>query len=162
MLRLVKLTRDNIKPFDLINTISSNENEFKNTAFGLSFNDFKKWLIQQDDWSYGKNLPYGYVPQIIYWLYDDDIPIGIGKIRLKLTDESRENGGNIGYAIGRDYRGKGHGTQFIKLLIMEANKLGIDEILFTVEKYNPTSKHVIEKAGGRVIKENNKRWYLTF
>lgn len=162
MNHLVKLTQNNIVPFDLTQTILSNENEFKNEAYGLNIETFKKWLLQQSNWANGINLPNGYVPQVIYWFYVDNLPVGMGKIRLKLTESSLNIGGNIGYAIGKPYRGKGYGTIFLKLLIEEAKRIGVNDILLTVEKYNPASKHAIEKAGGILVKENKERWFFTF
>lgn len=80
--KLIKLTIDNYEPFSIINDIKENENEFKKSAYGLSFDEFKDWLIVQDKWSKGEDMPNGYVPQNIYWFYIDDEPIGMGKIRL--------------------------------------------------------------------------------
>lgn len=153
---------DNSLIYEMLQRIGKCENEFKNTANGLPYDQFKNWLKQQDDWSKGQNLPAGYVPQSIYWLYCDDIPVGIGKIRHSLNDNSRLVGGNIGYAIDPLYRGRGYATQLLSLLIKKAKELEIQELLLTVEKYNPASKRVIEKAGGIMIKETIERWYFSF
>lgn len=160
---LVKLNiHDDINIYHMLQRIGSNENEFKNTAHGLNYDEFKSWLIKQDDWSKGQNLPEGYVAQTIYWLYDGKVPVGIGKIRHELNDHSRLIGGNIGYAIDPDYRGRGYATILLRYLIIEARKLGIKEKLLSVEKYNPASRRVIEKNGGRMIGENENRWFFTF
>lgn len=71
---------DSIETYKMLQRIGENENEFKNTAHGLAEDEFKKWLVQQDEWSRGQNLPDGYVPQTIYWFYDNDQIVGIGKI----------------------------------------------------------------------------------
>lgn len=155
-------TNDGIDVYNMLQEIGANENEFKNTAYGLSFDEFKIWLHEQDDWSKGKSLPRGFVPQTVFWLYDGDSPVGIGKIRHKLNDHSREIGGNIGYAIASSCRGKGYATFLLSELIKAADALGIEEKLLTVEKVNPASKVVIEKNGGSVIKENDERWYFSF
>ena len=148
--------------YDMLQNINAEENEFKNTAYGLTYNEFKNWLKQQDDCSKGLNLPEGYVPQYIYWLMEEDVPIGIGKIRFELNNHSRLIGGNIGYAIALPFRGKGYATTFLKMLLDKADEIGVIEKLLTVEKYNPASKKVIEKNGGILIKENSDRWYFTF
>ena len=162
MYKLIKLSTDNYEPFSLMDEIGSNENEFKNTAHGMTIQQFKKWLMEQDNWANGKGLPNGYVPQLIYWFYCDGKPIGMGKIRLGLTADSRLIGGNVGYAIGESYRGRGYGTAFLKLLISEAKSLNLPEILLTVEKNNLASKRVVEKVGGKMIKETSERWYFSF
>lgn len=162
MYKLVKLKPNNLEPFSLINDINSNENEFKNTAFGKDLNQFKEWLVEQNNWSKGQGLPAGFVPQIIYWFYVDNVPVGMGKIRLRLNNDSREVGGNVGYAIGKPFRGKGYGTVFLSLLISKAKRLNILEIMLTVEKTNPISRHIVEKVGGQMVKETNERWYFSF
>lgn len=146
--------------FYMLKDIEINENEFTNPVKDMNFEEYKEWLILMDNWSKGKELKEGYVSQTIFWLFDDEIPVGIGKIRHKLTEASRAFGGNIGYAIAKKYRGKGYATIFLNKLIEEANKLNVHEKILTVEKYNNPSKRVIEKNGGIIIDENDKRWIL--
>lgn len=86
----------------------------------------------------------------------------MGKIRRRLTEYSRRIGGNIGYAISADYRGKGYGTELMRLLVKKADEMGVGEKLATVEIYNPASKRAIEKAGGKLVKETAERWYYEF
>lgn len=162
-LKLQKLKVDDSYPvYDMLQRIGPNENEFKNTANGLTFDEFKIWLMEQDAWSRGECLPEGYVPQTIFWLYDGDTPVGIGKIRHQLNERSRAIGGNIGYAIDPKQRGNGYATILLSRLVEQAEKMGIEEKLLSVEKYNPASKRVIEKCDGRLIKENNERWFFSF
>ena len=153
---------DGIAFYEMLQRIGKNENEFKNTANGLSLLEFSDWLAAQVNWSNGKNLPKGYVPQTVFWLLVNDFPVGIGKIRHRLNDNSRTKGGNIGYAIDPIHRGKGYATVLLGELIKQAKKMNIGELLLTVEKNNPASKRVIEKCGGRLLRENKYRWFFTF
>ena len=153
---------DSYEIFDMLKTISAEENAFTNPVYNMNFDQFKKWLEQQDQWSKNKNLPMGFVGQSLYWLFDANIPVGVGKIRYKLTPSSRKKGGNIGYAISSKYRGKGYGNEILKLLLKETKKLKIKEILLTVEKYNYASKKVIERNGGKLLDETDERWFFTF
>ena len=155
-------TSDGEKFYELLRHIGSNENDFTNPVHDMNYDEFKIWLKQQDDWSKGELLPEGYVPQICYWLMLDNIPVGFGKIRLGLTPQSRKEGGNIGCAIDSRYRGKGFGTKFIELLIAKAKELKVLEILITVKKYNYASKLMVENNGGKVFRETDEWWYLTF
>ena len=86
-------------------------------------------------------------------------PVGVGKIRWKLTETSREAGGNIGYAISRQYRGHGYGTILLKSLIDIAKSGNCPELLATVKKYNYASKRVMEKCSGELVRETDERWY---
>lgn len=161
MLKIKKLNIDDGHDiFEMLKGIESNENEFTNPVKDMNYQEYKEWLILMDNWSKGKELKEGYVPQTIFWLFEDEIPVGIGKIRHELTKVSRLFGGNIGYAISKNYRGKGYGTIFLSKLIEEANKLNIKEKILTVEKYNHPSKKIIEKNGGKLIDENESRWIL--
>lgn len=160
---LRKLSFSDDKPiFDMLKQIDAVENSYTNPVHDMSYQQFKDWVIQQEQWSEGKALPEGYVPQTIYWLFDNDRPVGMGKIRHELTEASRTIGGNIGYAISKPYRGLGYGTEFLRLLLIEAHKMNLDEILLTVDKNNIASKKVCEKNNGIIIDENDERWFFKF
>lgn len=146
--------------YEMLQTIGNEENAFNNPVSGMSYSEYKKWLIEQDDCSKGINIPEGYVCQTCYWLFKNDKPVGFGKIRHALTNRSRIIGGNIGYAISNAHRGEGLGKKLLSMLIKKADELGVDEKLLTVEKYNYASKKVIEANGGRLFAENDQRWYF--
>ena len=156
-------TNDGELVFYMLQRIGANENAFKNEVNGMTFEEYKIWLKKMDNWAEGKDLPEGYVRQWTYWLIDNnDIPIGYGKIREKLTNESRKFGGNLGFAIDPEFRGKGYGNILFKLLLDEARKKEINEIISTVEKYNYSSKKVHENCGGILFDENDERWFFKF
>lgn len=160
MLYLKKLSiQDGLDVFNMLHKIGFIENSFTNPVHNMSFLQFQDWLIQQNKWSKEEELPDGYVGQTIFWLYDDDTVVGLGKIRHKLTDASRKSGGNIGYAIHPQYRGKGYGNEILRLLLKEAQRMRLEEILLTVDKGNTASKLVVEKSGGLLIHENDRCWY---
>lgn len=159
---LIKLSpSDGLNNYEILQHIGDRENDFTNPIHGKSFEEYKEWLIQQDDWSHDRNVPEGYVGQTCFWLLADNVIVGIGKIRHGLTEQSRLEGGNIGIAIDPSQRGKGYATRFISLLLQKANEMGIEEILITVKKYNYPSKVAFEKNGCKVFKETEGWWYLT-
>ena len=163
MIYLRKLScRDGIDVFNMLKGIKPIENSYTNPTFDMTFNQFQEWLIQQEQWEHGLMLPEGYVPQTVYWLFDDEIPVGVGKIRHSLTPASRITGGNIGYAVCSPYRGKGYGKILLKLLLEESKKKGIEEILVTIDKGNYPSRNVCLENGGQLLDENEERWYYTF
>ena len=148
--------------YEMLQRISPDENRFKNEANGMTYEEFKQWLIKQNNWAKGENLPAGYVKQWTFWLYDKDIPIGYGKLRERVTEQSRQFGGNIGFAIDPLHRGKGYGNILFEQLLDAAKKKKIDEIFSTVEKFNYPSKKVHEKCGGKLVDENEERWFFCF
>lgn len=160
-MHLQKLSvNDSEAVYRLLQDIGNCENSFTNPVRRMDFEEYKKWLSQQEEWSEGRNLPEGYVAQTIYWLMDGGVPVGIGKIRHGLTAASREFGGNVGYAIGSAYRGRGYGKAILGFLLEEAKKMELDEILLTVDKGNEASKKVVEANGGVLVRENPERWYF--
>lgn len=163
MVQLKMLSKDDgIEIFTMLKGIKKIENSYTNPTFDMTFSEFKEWLEIQEQWSRGEKLPKGYVPQTIYWLYDGNTPVGMGKIRHYLTECSRKNGGNIGYAISSQYRGRGYGSTFLNLLLNEAKRIRIGEILLTVDKNNEASRKVCEKNGGILFDENSERWFFKF
>ena len=162
-MRLVELSAEDSRAvYDMLRGIAANENELKNEVKGMPYPEFLSWISLMEAWSRGEQLPDGYVPQTIFILYDCKKPVGMGKIRRRLTEYSRRIGGNVGYAISADYRGKGYGTELMRLLVKKADEMGVGEKLATVEIYNPASKRAIEKAGGKLVKETAERWYYEF
>lgn len=143
--------------YEMLQHIGIKENDFTNPVKDYDYLAFKGWLKIQDNWSKGINLPYGYVPQVCYWLIVNNQPVGLGKIRLGLTEQSQLEGGNIGYAIDSRFRGNGYGSVFLKLLLIKAKEKGLSNPLFTIKKSNIASKCVVEKNGGLLIKET-KDW----
>ena len=147
---------------DIYNMLQNIEPEifcFHNPAFGLNKNQFKDWLNIQYNWSLGVDLPKNYVKQWTFWLIYENLPIGYGKLRERSTSLSIKSGGNIGYAIHKDFRGKGFGKIFFKLLIDQAKIIGINEIYSTVLKENIAS-HIIHISNNfKVWKEDDNKWY---
>lgn len=148
--------------FDMLQRIGSNENKFKNEVCGMTYEEYKCWLLLQSQWANGENLPQGYVKQWTYWLYNDIIPLGYGKLREKVTEESRKFGGNIGFAIDPLYRGMGYGKILFKELLREAEVRKLPEVFSTVEKYNYPSKKIHEECGFVLVAENEERWFFSY
>lgn len=151
---------DGIEFYEMLQHIGRQENDFTNPVHDMNFEEFRVWLKQQDDWSRGENLPKGYVPQVCFWLLADDVPVGFGKIRMGLTEQSRLEGGNLGYAVDTRKRGNGYGSKLLGLLLDKAKELKIYNPLITVKKYNIASKRVAELNGAKLINETEDWWYL--
>lgn len=163
MIKLRELSvNDGVDIYNMLQRIGPSEYGFHNDVNGMSFDDFKRWLELQHAWSLGERLPDGYVKQWTYWLIVDEKPVGYGKLRERTTETSKAVGGNIGYAIDPDVRGKGYGNKLFELLLNEAVKNHIEKVISTIEKYNYRSKKVHERFGGKLIGEDDVRWYFAF
>ncbi len=100
--------------------------------------------------SKGEDLPEGYVPYTAFWLAEgEDTYLGSGSIRHRLTPQLEKFGGHIGYIIRVSRWGQGLGTVQLKLLLKEANALGINPALMTCDLSNKASARVMEKNGAK-------------
>ncbi len=90
------------------------------------------------------------VPDSVFFLLDDsrDRLLGAVNIRHYLNDSLLREGGHIGDGIRPTERGKGYGTEIVRLALMECKKLGIDRVLMTCNKENIASARTIIKNGG--------------
>lgn len=138
------------------------ENGFYNGAFGLTYEEFKRWLIRQEEIANGINLEPDMVACTSYWLVVDQIPIGYGKLRHELNDGLRETGGNISYSIEPRKRGSGYGTLLLHDLLEEAKKQGQAEAIVTAYNYNDRSIAVAKANGGVNYRITKVKHYFRF
>lgn len=150
--------------FDMLREIGPGENGFMNSAYGLSFEEFPAYLKENMEYSKGINLPSGYVPQTLYWLYIDSRPVGMGKLRHYLNDSLREHAGHIGYCIRPTQRGKGYGTLILAEILKKAKDKCISEVLITCNSANIPSRKVIEGNRGILegINEGQCKYWIKF
>lgn len=134
--------------FDMLQEIGPGENGFGNSGFNIIFDKFPEYLDNNIGFSKGIGLDEKYVPQTIYWLIIDNIPVSFGKLRHYLNDNLRKVGGHIGYSIRPSERKKGYGNLILKQILKEAKKLNIAEVLLTCDADNIPSRKIIEKNNG--------------
>jgi len=104
----------------------------------------------------GINLPKGFVPNITFWLIDEDNYVGSSNIRLFLTEELMIYGDNCGFAVIPSKRGVGYGKKILELTLKKMRELEISPIILTSKGSNLSSIKVIEK-----FNYINKNEYLT-
>ena len=110
MLELKRLSVDDgLDIYTMLQEIPAEENGLINKANGLTFDEYKEWLIVKQRESEQEGIVDGWkVPSTTFWLYADGIPVGFGSVRHFLTEALRKAGGNIGYGIAPAFRGKGY------------------------------------------------------
>lgn len=163
MIKLVKIAdADKKETYEMLQNIGEMENNFNNEVKGKSYEYFESWINKMIAWDFEENLPEGYVRQATFILLDKSYPIGIGKVRYGLTDESKKWGGTIGYAIRQECRGQGFGYILVKKLIEYAKGEGIHEIVATIMENNKSSIAITEKANGTMYDKHDGVCYYTF
>lgn len=133
---------------DMVLELGPGENGFNNGFYLESEMEFQEALERNLATSQGLNLTPDRVPQTIYWLYVDGVPVGYGKLRHRLNDKLRIEGGHIGYAIRPSQRQKGYGKLMLQQLLKEAKALGIADAMLTCNEDNTASRRIIEGCGG--------------
>lgn len=148
--------------YNMLQEIPADENGFINFANGKTYAEYRLWLKK----SYAASLQEGIidgwkVPETIFWLFEDGKPVGFGKIRHYLTDRLLEAGGNIGYSIIPEARGRGLGKKFVAGLIEEGRKIGVERLLFTIRNSNIPSIKAALANGGVIEKVTDERHYIS-
>jgi predicted acetyltransferase len=101
----------------------------------------------------GIDLPEHHVPYHTFWLIDDGEIVGIVRVRPRLTPSGEKNDGHIGYDVAPSCRRKGYGTALLRMVLIEARRLGLGRVIVTCATSNIASRGVIEKCGGRWLGE---------
>ena len=159
MIELRQLTTDlGIAEYEMLQNIENNENGFMNVVCGMTFDEFKQWLRDENDHHFGLNLPDGWIPYTTYFLYDNNIPIGIGRIRHSASEYLQKvvGAGEIGYGISKRYRGKGYGNILFQKLLIKCKEFGFDKITLYPHKDNNATIKIMLKNGGKIIGEFNE------
>lgn len=139
--------------WEMLNEFPKNENGFENPAFNISYEDFKDIIDSKINEANGIGLKKGMVPQVTYWLYKDDRPVGISKLRPTLNSKLKDiEGGNIAYGIRPSERGNNYGSKLLELTLHKARAKGLDSLLITCSKENKGSRIVAENNGAKLEK----------
>lgn len=147
--------------YEMLQAIPADENGFMNAVNGKTFDEFKLWLVGQVESSQKTEIEDGWkVPQTTYWLFEDGVPVGMGRIRHFLTDALRAEGGNIAYVIAPHARGRGLGKALLSLIKEECRKMGLQRALITIQNQNAPSIGTALANGAVLEKKDAVRgWY---
>ena len=140
--------------YQMFQDIPSTENGTENKVNGMTQGEFDDFCKLNVSYAKTEGLPAGRVPQTIYIIFDNDIPVGFGKFRPFLNEDCiRRKIGHFAYMISPKFRRKGFATQFLAFLKEEAKQLGLKEIEGGALKANLASRRTMEKNGGKIKEE---------
>ena len=161
-MRLIPLWQADLhKAYDLQMSFLPDENGFTNPAAGQPLEEFSAYVQQTEAHSHGENLPEGYVPGTVFVLEDDaGNYVGIFNLRHCLNDFLRHGPGHIGYGIRKEYRGRGHATNGLALLLKQAaDIIEEEEFYLSVNKDNPASLKAQIRNGAKIHHEDKAKYY---
>lgn len=117
---------------------------------GLDDRSVREWLLHLDLCEAGEFCPSGYVPSSTWMCVRkaDNRLVGMISLRHELNDFLLNYGGNIGYSIHPDHRGKGYSVEQLWLALEKARERGMERVLLTCESWNQASRAVIQNCGG--------------
>lgn len=150
------------KEWAFVREMPVDENGLCNEWHGVSWEDFEnKALVKMLQFAKGENLPEGFVPETFLFLWDGDEIVGQFRIRHYLCESLRTGGGHIGYFIHKSCRGKGYGTEGLRLTLEVArNIVPEDEFYLSLDKHNLASLRVMQKNGGYIVGEEEGKIYV--
>ncbi len=137
-----------VREFQADKTYPLMERSYHETRIAELDADFENYVEKERSKARGENLPDGWVPATTYWLVDKGEYIGKVNIRHRLTENLEKIGGHIGYDIRPSKRGRGYGSEILRLAFPKARELGITRALLTCDATNTASRKIIEKNGG--------------
>lgn len=152
---------DICKEYEFITSLPKDENGFKNSYYGCSFDEFKSKILKEYiEHSLGVNLVDDHVPSTQFFLWKDVDIVGLFRVRHYLNEFLANGPGHIGYGIKKEYRGNGYATEGLRLVLEEAKSMvREDEIYLSVHKDNPASLRVQIKNGAIVHHEDDKEFF---
>lgn len=133
------------KEYDLLNE------DYNGAFFIKEIENYETLIKNLDNYSNGIMDNPDYVPYTCYVLIDNDEIVAVGSLRHYLNEYLEKFGGHIGYNVVPSKRLKGYGEKMLKLILEEAKKMKITNIIITCSDTNIGSKKVIEKNEGKLI-----------
>ncbi len=133
----------------LLLDLGAGENGFGGTPVAtgeVTLDEYTQQCLEMTDTA---KLQPGYVPQTVFWALDEEeIAIGVARVRHYLNDKLREYGGHIGYYIRKDKRNKGYGKEILRQALAKLWEMGEKRALLSVDMDNIASIKVIQANGG--------------
>ena len=153
---------DAVVQWEYTTMLPSDENGLTNPYHGVSYDEYKEHVLPTlISYEHPVNMPEWFVPESYYYLWDGNRLVGEFRIRHYLTETLRKGAGHIGYSIRRDERGKGYGTEGLKLTLQIAKSIvPEEEIYLRVNKDNIASQKVMLNNGAYRAGEDELHYFM--
>ena len=147
-----------IKPYEtMLDEIASYRSAFlsageKIYGAGLlpAFENPNDWLHHNRISEQKETVPAGRVPseQFVLFRLTDQKIVGMITFRHEFNDFTREYGGNIGYSVHPEERGKSYAKRMLSECLQRCRAFGLDRVLITCLVENEASRRTILSCGG--------------
>lgn len=145
-----------------VRDMPEDENGLTNAWHGVSREEFASVALPRAlAWAKGEELPEGIVPETQFYLWADGEIVGQFRLRHRLNEALRRGAGHVGYYVAPPFRGRGYGTEGLRLTLEKAFAVVPEEEIFLrLLRSNRASLRVMEKNGGRVVGEDEEHLYV--
>lgn len=113
----------------------------------LDDTDFEALIATLRNYSLGRELPFGLVPNSTYWLVSNNEILGCAHLRHNLNAALLNAGGHIGLGIRPKVRGMGLSKILLSQTLVKAKKIGIDKVHIHCYQSNVQSTRMIASTG---------------
>lgn len=155
-------TEDVYAQWQYTTNLPEDENGLTNSYHGVSYDEYIKTVLPKIiSFEHPVDMPDWFVPETYYYLWDKDKLVGEFRIRHHLTETLRNGAGHIGYSIAKEYRGRGYGTEGLRLTVEKAKEIvPEDEIYLRVNRDNIASQRVMIKNGAYKAGEDEEHFFM--
>lgn len=155
-------TEDAYAQWQYTTNLPEDENGLTNPYHGVSYDEYVNTVLpEMISYEHPVDMPDWFVPETYHYLWDEGKLIGEFRIRHYLTEALRNGAGHIGYSISREYRGKGYGTEGLRLTLEKAQKIVPEsEIYLRVLKDNIASQRIMTKNGAYKAGEDEDHFFM--
>lgn len=143
---------DYIKEFAIYHSDTNGMGALDKILEGYTFEQALDMCLKLKDEVYAKKLGRCQSKTFLLIREDDDRIVGAVNVRWNLIESMKEFGGNIGYGIRPTERRKGYNKINLYLALIEAYKLGLEEVILDCDVNNLGSVKTLEALNGKLKK----------
>ena len=143
---------DYIKEFTIYHSDTNGMGALDKILEGYTFEQALDMCLKLQDEVYAKKLGRCQSKTFLLIREDDDRIVGAVNVRWNLIESMKEVGGNIGYGIRPTERRKGYNKINLYLALIEAYKLGLEEVILDCDVNNLGSVKTLEALNGKLKK----------
>lgn len=141
---------DYVNEFALYNSETNGMGSLRKILEGYTFEQALEMCLNRQKEEYAKKIGRCQSKTFLLIRENDNRIIGAINVRWNLPESMKQFGGNIGYGIRPTERRKGYNKINLYLGLMEAQKLGLDQVMLSCEVSNLGSAKTMQALGGKL------------